>query len=215
MDIQNIAVSDSLAQDDALTELVNSRSIVLQDEIPNATAKAEWDKQVDARGRPLLILALRDSFAGESTKTFAPVELEPHYDQHLRERLRGMHGAMLRVGQSRARIAGLYSDIREWLATVQPPVLIDEYEVRLNEELSGPYSMPALSIRRGNRSIEVQPIAIWVVGAQGRVDIVGPTDRRILVDDGQAWQIVTDDFQRYSLPLDANVFRQAINFLLA
>lgn len=65
----------------------------------------------------------------------------------------------------------LFGDIREWAETEGWEVRTKPYE--LTEENLGTYSAPFLIIRTPGEPVFVEPVARFVLGAQGRVDLYG------------------------------------------
>ena len=80
-----------------------------------------------------------------------------------------------------SRVKKLYSRIEEWLQGKSLSARRGQSEV--NEEAPGRYTVPTLTIldEKGKEIAELQPVGAWVIGAEGRVDIVGVLDRDTLV----------------------------------
>jgi hypothetical protein len=189
----DISQTQDLQADPQLSGLVASRTAALCEEIDLAGANAAWGVRTDERGRKLAVLHLRDALEGEANKDFAPDELTSRLDTHFRERLRSIKAAVVVVGEWRGRLHQFYATVRQWLDQAQPPLFIEDVNVTLNEDRSGPYDVPGLDIRRGVRFVRVRPVGTWVVGAQGRIDLEGETARVILVVDGTQWFYVPDN----------------------
>lgn len=90
-----------LMADAALAESVRRVDPLLHDELRqySRTSDAKWDLQEDGKGRPLLLLTLRDAF-GFASDRFTPDELENH--RRLGERLHRLVGDLL---QSSRRVS--------------------------------------------------------------------------------------------------------------
>lgn len=75
----------------------------------------------------------------------------------------------------------LFSDIEKWVA--ENGLRVTRSEVTLNEELYGLYSVEKLYVlmSNGKKIAEVLPVGASVIGAMGRVDLVGLLDRETLV----------------------------------
>ena len=76
----------------------------------------------------------------------------------------------------------LFKNIEKWL---KPSKLkISRSKIEINEEAAGKYKIDKLKINDNNKKnvADVVPIAAWVIGANGRVDLVGKYDRTILVN---------------------------------
>ena len=80
-----------------------------------------------------------------------------------------------------SKIEQLYSEIEKWIE--QKSFVAQKGEVEINEEVPGRYKAPALSIQdqEGEQIAELRPVGAWIIGAEGRVDIVGLLDRNSLV----------------------------------
>ena len=75
----------------------------------------------------------------------------------------------------RQHVNTLYHSVREWLDS--PNLSAKAGSVHLNEEAVGRYEVPLLSILAHGRQIaELRPVGLSIVGARGRVDLVGTFD---------------------------------------
>ena len=98
------------------------------------------------------------------------------------------------------RLTELRSKIREWVRDTSnlSLVLADRPPVQMLEELMIRYSvtsreMPSFDIRRGNRAVlRFQPKGLWIIGGNGRVDLIAATSSYILIDMSQTLADVTD-----------------------
>jgi hypothetical protein len=60
-------------------------------------------------------------------------------------------------------------------------------QVELNEENIGPYTAKQMVVKIGPKSVVLEPIGTLLVGAKGRVDIIGPAGKaQLLLVDGKA-----------------------------
>lgn len=208
------SLSEPLALQMEHRQLIAGVEPVVRDEVTAATAAEHWDFVSDERDRPLLVLTLSDSFGGKATAQFAPEELQ--HEQHFRQRLRQLHGTMLRVGDwCHSKLPALYSDVKRWISEFDPNCFCHETVVAINERPSGVYDAPALDIWREAQVVNVRPVGIWVVAAHGRVDLVGRTDRYILTLQDDQWFVVQPTSRIGQEPLTADVFRGIFEALLA
>lgn len=78
-------------------------------------------------------------------------------------------------------IAELYENIESWLDTTS--IQTDREEIELKEEHYGTYKAQKLIIKNtaGKSIAEVVPVGASVIGANGRVDLIGRHDRVIIV----------------------------------
>jgi len=81
-----------------------------------------------------------------------------------------------------ARIQDLFTEIEKW-ATAKN-LLVNRNNITLNEEAYGMYEVEAIQlVTSTNQKIaEFQPVGASIIGANGRVDLVGTIDSVILVD---------------------------------
>lgn len=81
----------------------------------------------------------------------------------------------------KSKLATLFTDIRKWVSDFGLEIL--QEEIRIEEEAIGEYFVDKLIIKLDNKPIaEIVPVGAWILGANGRVDIIGNVDRIILVD---------------------------------
>lgn len=88
------------------------------------------------------------------------------------------------------RVKQLFSCVEAWALT---KFLQTEYgDVQLNEEAYGSYKIQTLKLfAPGQRQIaELVPVGASIIGAKGRVDLVGMLDQHILVDWDQGGPMV-------------------------
>lgn len=85
------------------------------------------------------------------------------------------------------RLNDLYQDVRAWALEFEPDVTFEESRVRLNEEIPGKYSAPALKVKRpGKMDITFVPRGAYMIGGRGRVDASSPlgTGNLVWVEQG-------------------------------
>ena len=75
----------------------------------------------------------------------------------------------------------LYQEVKKWIK--KENLLAQEKDVEINEEIPGRYKAPGLSIKDkdGKRIAELRPVGAWIIGAKGRVDVIGSLDQTHLV----------------------------------
>lgn len=89
-------------------------------------------------------------------------------------------------------VRDLCDEIRSWCE--DEGWFVDSHERRIREERFGEYSAPELFIKAPGGRLTVEPIARFIVGAEGRVDICAfPSYVRMLLIriDGK-WEVRTD-----------------------
>jgi hypothetical protein len=118
------------------------------------------------------------------------------------------------------RLAALRQTFEQWIAGSQTDGLriVDKQPASMHEEPMrrfgvGPAEMPVYEIERnGVRLMRVQPKGLWVIGANGRVDLVTRTASLILVDASDPestdpnWEVYQSHERRHSIPLNREVF---------
>ena len=100
-----------------------------------------------------------------------------------------------RIDDWKARIRSLYDNLRVW-ARERPEWIIEPGEVmQRNEQLMmekgiRPKKLATLNFHKGTKRVGFVPSALWVVGADGRINIIANEKMYILVDmrDGHAGQ---------------------------
>ena len=110
-----------------------------------------------------------------------------------------------KVRDWRRRLIELYAEIEGWSrhmrgrASVERGVVRQRHEQMMRDFGVAPRDLPTLIVHTDDRRIEFAPSCLWILGANGRVDVsVGDTPHT-LVDmggsDGQPsdWQLVNPD----------------------
>ena len=215
MDTKNVMQTRALQTHGDLAQKASLSTPVVADEIALATATAEWGYQEDERGRDMLVLHLRDTLGAEAQAQFSPAELEN--EQHLRARLQGLLLAAVQVRAWRKALRQLYDEVGQWCQQRSPPAIVQEDSIELNEERSGPYQVPMLRIMAEGRAADLEPIAGWVVGADGRVDLRGAGGREVLIleeNEADKWSWVSDRATARLQELTNDLFLQLLDGVL-
>lgn len=124
-----------------------------------------------------------------------------------------------RVQDWRARISGLYDQLRAWLparfsADAKQSVLMNEELMR--EYNVAPAEIPLLTVfENGERVAKLVPRGLWIIGSNGRLDLFTRTSQWIVVDRSEnfatrVWQIAPADHRRNSEPLTAETWLRAL-----
>lgn len=130
-----------------------------------------------------------------------------------------VHGNQANWAQRRdewiGRVADLITQVDEW--SQAEGWNVERQRKIVQEKLLGAYEVDALVIRLQGGEIHVKPIALHVVGADGRVDIEAfPTLSRIkLVGVAGGWQIMTDSNVPLREPWNRETFVQLVHDLLS
>lgn len=88
---------------------------------------------------------------------------------------------------------------------------------QLSEEGFGTYSVPTLRVRTPNGEVHVNPVALNVLGADGRIDLEAwPALNRVkLVRRAGQWRIITDSNVPLREPWDRDTFLRLVGDLTA
>ncbi len=75
----------------------------------------------------------------------------------------------------------LHDEVKKWIK--KEKLVAQEKDVEINEEIPGRYQAPSLSIqdKSGKEIAELRPVGAWIIGAEGRVDVIGRLDQIHLV----------------------------------
>ena len=75
-----------------------------------------------------------------------------------------------------ADVGRLYSTVEEYLSryTEEGSVQVERTDKRMREDSIGEYDIQSLTIMVGSRRARLDPVGASVIGAKGRVDMVGP-----------------------------------------
>src|SRR5207302_1013610 len=110
-------------------------------------------------------LRLRDQFNGQCSAAFAPDELRN--ERHLASRLQVLKGALIRVDHWLGQLQALYGNIRQWCQALPGGAYVQEEPIVMREERSGEYEASRLLISSNGQMMRVEPVALWIVGADG------------------------------------------------
>ena len=125
-----------------------------------------------------------------------------------------------RVSDWLSRLDNLSALIKSWLPSSMS--IISRSPVMLREELMVKFgvpsaNMPSFDIFEGNtRIMRVQPKGLWIIGANGRVDLITPKSSYIVVDKSSpeesesSWHFYSPDNKRKSTALDESSFRRLL-----
>jgi hypothetical protein len=111
-----------------------------------------------------------------------------------------------------SRLNRLYDTLDDWLASiphdrVKRGTLLQAIEPFMRQVNIAPRELPTYTILQGKKRIAFVPSALWVAGANGRVNVTTNVKQHILVDRGDSeqgskWQLVVDDFKRLLVPFN-------------
>ena len=124
-----------------------------------------------------------------------------------------------RLDDWRERIDRLYADIESWLPGQWS--MADGGRVSIHEDLMLKFGVPqrTLPIRTllklGRAAGRIEPRGLWIIGANGRVDLVLPTSHYLIVDRADSfevsnWQIASLTARRDQHRLTDDVFKKIL-----
>ena len=191
-----------------LSAEVAAKNPLLETAIGPSAIEATWELNGEP-GRPSLILRLRDQKGKlTSSATFATTELKNESD--LTTRLSQLNEALLTVAEWRKIVEALFARIRPWCISLPGGSYVTDKSGWVEEERSGGYEVSELIVTSGGAGMIITPVGAWILGADGRVDINGPGDRRVLhyLRATDSWYHVPNDGPYRELPLTEMLFRE-------
>jgi hypothetical protein len=114
------------------------------------------------------------------------------------------------------RVQNLFETIRPWFPSHN--ARIEDHAVY--EQRSGAYRTKKFVVRVGGQVINFVPKGTYLIGAAGRVDIVGPRgERRLILNDSSdaaEWQVVLDPANKTTMvPLSEDTLLEALKLVLS
>lgn len=152
------------------------------------------------------------------TREDATAAWDPEYRRSWRERVEQ------RVDDWLCRLQDMRDQIDTWLRAddFAELTVYDLPSTPMHEDLMrkfgvGPREMPAFEIRSGEKRImRFLPKGLWIIGANGRVDLVTRVSAPILVDQSEPlsgvsdWQLYDPRDKARSVPFDEKAFRDLV-----
>jgi hypothetical protein len=97
--------------------------------------------------------------------------------------------AARRVDDWEARIERLFSEIAQWLPpgwAATRPRTVSMHEPMMRHVGIPSRELPVLQISRDSRDIaQLEPRGLWILGTNGRLDLVGKTGHYLIIDDAE------------------------------
>lgn len=124
-----------------------------------------------------------------------------------------------RVDDWRLRIDRLYDDIADWLP--ERWTVSEGGSVPMREELMQRFDLPArdmpvLSLHRDGSALgRLEPRGLWIIGANGRIDLILPDEHFLFVDRSDSfespdWQVASIENRRNQRPLSQDLIRDIL-----
>ena len=115
-------------------------------------------------------------------------------------------------------IDALYKDIKKYMGTLlrDKTVSLSRSEKIIVEEYLGEYSVVELTLYVGDERVVFSPKGRNIVGASGRVDMIGEMGRKTLVvQPERRWSIVATRIPKLNVvPLDENTLLDALKEIM-
>lgn len=196
------------ATNGGLASLVQMLTPLLEAEFIMHGAKAEWDVRSIGPDRNVIALRVHDSLGGQAMAEFSSSELKNK--ALVESRLHDVKGALIWVGGFKVKVSALFAKLEEWIRRADPTAFTERNVLEVREQRSGSYETQVLRFVTGGSAFRVAPVGAWVVGADGRVDVIGPHDRVVLVVNGDDWFRVVQGTNPRLEPLDEQRFIQLL-----
>lgn len=126
-----------------------------------------------------------------------------------------------RIDDWKDRLRQLCDNIERWAEKIKDAKPVRQDIPQAREELMQkfgvePGTLPAIAILHGKQRVSFVPMALWVIGANGRVNITTNSHRYILMDDSVAgesskWIIVDISKRGQRSPLDQESLIRLVN----
>ncbi|HEY6324003.1 MAG TPA: hypothetical protein VJA16_20870 [Thermoanaerobaculia bacterium] len=113
-------------------------------------------------------------------------------------------------------IGSLYADIRGWLSEPEKEGLVNivDADKVITERLLGTYDAPVLQLLFADHQVVIVPVARYVIGGGGRVDMTLGPRSFMLIWGGDGWQILPRDKKGPPSALNKDAFSEALQVLL-
>jgi hypothetical protein len=115
-----------------------------------------------------------------------------------------------RIEDWSARLTKLYATIESWASDadvrIEHGTILQLQEEEMRRARVSPRPVPILTLLKGKKRISFVPSSLWIIGADGRVNVSTNGGQHTLVDmrdnQGEApdWQIVVRDIRKATRP---------------
>lgn len=121
------------------------------------------------------------------------------------------------------RLNQLYQRVDDWRehlpdeTQAETASIVQNTEGLMKEFRVKPRRIPSYAIRMGKEHVSFEPSALWVVGADGRVNITTKKHQYMLVDLRQSpsessdWQLITPDINKIHVPFTESAFQKIVS----
>ncbi len=111
----------------------------------------------------------------------------------------------------------LYQEIKVWMLpyTSKQLMSLKEYTVSISEDFIGTYEVKRMNIFIGSNKVTLIPRGTYIFGSLGRVDVVGPKDEVLLIQNSwKKWDIVTRSPDRKTWTCNQDSFKSILQTLV-
>lgn len=129
-----------------------------------------------------------------------------------------------RIEDWERRMEAFYALVDEWyrqlpsnpVQQLYPGTMLQLDEPLMRQFDVPPRMLPTRAVIYGKNRITFFPSALWIIGANGRINVTTNTQRFVLVDMGGAngqpsdWQIVTSQSRHEHRPFDQHIFNNLV-----
>lgn len=125
-----------------------------------------------------------------------------------------------RIDDWKNRLAGLCELIKQWAEEIDGTEVLSNEVPQAREELMQrfgvePGKLPAVAVVRGKQRVSFVPLALWVIGVNGRVNITTNRHTYILVDASEVesssrWVVLNLAKRSQKIPLQREVLSRLI-----
>jgi hypothetical protein len=186
--VKSIEIVADLENREDLRERIEALDLLIRTELDLPEGDVRWRVDTGRFGREVLVLSVE--WRHDNEKGEAEIDLDPSAlmdEAIVRSKLRDLRASASYVKHWRDSLEQLYSQVEQWLmrysrqSNVFKSTTVNMYEER------GRYEAPSRTIKVGQEEVYLGPVAMWVVGADGQVDMCGPSDRHDLLLRGEKW----------------------------
>lgn len=116
-----------------------------------------------------------------------------------------------RIDEWAERIASLYRDVETWLPggwTARRGAPVEMHEELMRKMAVQPRQLPTLElVHDGAVRVKLRPYGLWIIGTNGRIDLVKGQQRYFLLDHARTfepadWHVASATARRDSRPFD-------------
>jgi len=188
------------------------------------TSPLGWTREIDDQKRPLYVLTKHglvdfrlgifseDEILNMTDEIFKDKILIQDIDEQRRQETEYV---VERLEDWKNRLTHLFTEIDHW--TPQPWQILHSQIIQRNEELMrrfdvAPKEVPILTLLNGKQRVAFVPSALWIVGADGRVNVTINARQYILIDrrdtslDASRWEIILGNQRSQTVPFTQEEF---------